>query len=62
MSMKTQGVVERPKGSGMFYVRIKHRGTERFYKVASKAQGKAVYTRLRAEIIEDVINRNEFAH
>lgn len=46
------GVLERPKGSGKWYVRIKHRGTERFYKVASKAQGKALQIRLRAEILE----------
>lgn len=46
------GVVERPKGTGKYYVRIKHHGKERLVRVASKAQGKAVYTRLRAEILE----------
>jgi len=52
MSKKYPGVVERPKGSGKWYVRIKHRGTERFFKVGTPAQGKNVYTRLRAEILE----------
>ena len=52
MAKKSPGVVERPRGSGKFYVRIKHHGKERLTRVASRAQGKAVYTRLRAEILE----------
>jgi integrase len=49
---KTPGVIERPKGSGKWYVRIKNRGKDRLHRVASPAQGKALQTRLRAEILE----------
>ncbi len=52
MTKKIQGLLEKPKGSGKWYVRIKHHGKERLVRVTGKAQGKAVYTRLRAEIIE----------
>ena len=52
MEKATQGLVERPKGSGKLYVRIKHKGKDRLNRVATKAQGKALYTRLRAEILE----------
>ena len=47
-----KGIVERPAGSKKFYVRITDQGQERFYRVGSLAQGKALYTRLRAEILE----------
>ncbi len=52
MAKKIQGLLEKPKDSGKWYVRIKHHGKERLIRVASKAQGKAVYTRLQAEILE----------
>ena len=49
---KTPGVIERPKGSGKWYVRIKNRGKDRLHRVASQAQGRDLHTRLRAEILE----------
>ncbi len=52
MPGKNQGLLERPKESGKWYVRIKHHGKERLIRVTGKAQGKALYTRLRAEILE----------
>jgi len=52
MKKKTPGVIERPKGSGTFYVRIRHRGQDRLIRVGSRAQGRALYTRLQAEILE----------
>lgn len=49
---KTPGVIERPPGSGKWYVRVKHRGQDRLHRVASEAQGRNLRTRLRAEILE----------
>jgi len=52
MVKKHPGVIERPKGSGKFYVRIRHRGQDRLIRVGNRAQGRAVYTRIQAEILE----------
>ncbi len=49
---KTPGVIERPKGSGKWYLRVKHRGKDRLIRVASPAQGRALQIRLKAEILE----------
>jgi len=49
---KTPGVIERPKNSGKWYVRVKYRGKDRLHRVASEAQGRNVRTRLRAGILE----------
>jgi len=46
------GVVERPPDSGKLYVKIKQNYTRRYYKVRTVGQGKALYTRLKAEILE----------
>ena len=49
---KTPGVIERPKNSGKWYVRVKYRGKDRLHRVGSQTQGEKLHTRLRAEILE----------
>lgn len=47
------GIVERPPGSGTFYVKITFQGRKQYHKVRNVTQGKALRTRLQAQILED---------
>ena len=49
---KDRGVVEKPKGSGKWWVRLFFKGRERWYRAENKTQAKALYGRLRSEIRE----------
>ena len=49
---KIPGVTEHPPGSGKWHLRMKYRGKDRLIRVASQAQGAALRTRLKAEILE----------
>jgi integrase len=47
---KDRGIVEKPKGSGQWWVRIFDNGREKWYRVDNKTQAKALYGKLRGEI------------
>jgi len=49
---KDAGVIERPHGSGRWWVRILINGRERRYRCDSKSQAKALYSRLKADARE----------
>ena len=49
---KQKGLIERPPGSGKWWVRIWLQGRDRWFRVASKTEGKALYGRLKAEALE----------
>jgi integrase len=53
-SGKDRGVVEKPKGSGKWWVRLFIAGRERWYRADNKSQAKALYGRLKGEIRENV--------
>jgi integrase len=46
---KDRGILEKPKGSGKWWVRIFINGRERRYRCDSKSQAKALYGRLKAD-------------
>jgi len=50
---KDRGILEWPKGSGKWWVRIFVNGREKRYRADNKTQAKALYGRLRAEIREE---------
>lgn len=49
---KDRGIVEKPKGSGKWWVRLIHQGRERWYRTDNKSQAKALYGRLKAKQCE----------
>ena len=49
---KDRGVVEKPNGSGKWWVRLFSNGRERWLRAENKTQAKALYGRLKAEIRE----------
>jgi integrase len=49
---KDRGVLEYPKGSGQWWVRLYANGRERRYRADNKTQAKALYGRLKADIRE----------
>ena len=49
---KDRGIVEKPKGSGIWWVRLFAKGRERWYRCDSKSQAKTLYGRLKADIRE----------
>ena len=49
---KDRGILEYPKGSGQWWVRLFVNGREKRYRCDNKTQAKALYGRLRAEIRE----------
>ena len=49
---KDRGIVEKPKGSGKWWVRLFVNGRERWFRAENKSQAKALYGRLKAEIRE----------
>jgi integrase len=50
---KDRGIVEKPAGSGHWWVRLVHQGREQWHKCDTKSQAKALYQRLRADIREE---------
>ena len=51
MARKEQGLLERPPGSGKFYVRITINGKNRLFRVSNRSEGKALYGRLKSEVL-----------
>jgi integrase len=49
---KDRGVVEKPKGSGVWWVRLIHNGREKWHRCDTKSQAKALYGRLKSEARE----------
>ena len=49
---KDRGIVEKPKGSGKWWVRLYTNGREQWFRCSSKSQAKVLYGRLKAEIRE----------
>jgi len=58
---KDRGIVEKPKGSGVWWVRLFHNGRERWKKCDSKSQARTVYGRLKADIREEKFFPEKFA-
>lgn len=48
-----RGIVEKPKGSGTWWVRLYVNGAEKWHRCDSKSQARALYGRIRAEIREE---------
>jgi len=49
---KDRGILEKPKGSSKWWVRIFTNGRERWYRADNKSQARALYGRLKADIRE----------
>lgn len=49
---KDRGIVEKPEGSGVWWVRLYVNGREKWFRADNKSQARALYGRLRAEIRE----------
>lgn len=58
---KDRGLVEKPKGSGHWYVRLCAAGQDKLYRCDSKSQAKALYGRLRADVREEKYFPEKFA-
>jgi integrase len=58
---KDRGIVEKPKGSGKWWVRLFVNGREKRYRAENKSQAKALYGRLKAEIREGRYFPEKFA-
>jgi hypothetical protein len=46
---KDRGIVEKPLGSGKWWVRVYEKGHERWHRCDSKSQARALYGRLKAD-------------
>lgn len=49
---KDRGILEKPLGSGKWWVRLSVNGRERMFRATNKTQAKALYGRLKADIRE----------
>ena len=58
---KDRGIVEKPSGSGQWWVRLVHHGLEKWHKCDTKSQAKALYQRLRADIREEKFFPDKFS-
>ena len=58
---KDRGIVEKPKRSGIWWVRLYANGREKWYRADNKTQAKALYGRLKAEIREEKYFPERFA-
>ncbi|MBI3393845.1 MAG: site-specific integrase [Nitrospirae bacterium] len=58
---KDRGIVEKPPGSGRWWVRVHAHGRERRYRCDSKGQAKALYGRLRADLREEKFFPEKYA-
>jgi len=50
---KDRGIVEKPKGSGKWWVRLFVNGRERWFRADNKTQARVLYSRLKADIREE---------
>ena len=50
---KDRGLIEKPKSSGKWFVRLCVAGREKLYRCDSKTQAKALYGRLKADVREE---------
>ena len=50
---KDRGIVEKPKGSGKWWVRFFVNGREKWYRAENKTQARALYGRVKADIREE---------
>ncbi|MCS6320136.1 MAG: hypothetical protein H8K05_20675, partial [Nitrospira sp.] len=50
---KDRGLVEKPTGSGKWWVRLIINGREKWFRATNKSQAKALYGRLKAEAREE---------
>ncbi|HXN07351.1 MAG TPA: site-specific integrase [Nitrospiria bacterium] len=57
---KDRGVLEFPKGSGKWWVRLVANGRERRYRAENKTQAKILYGKLKAEIREEIYFPEKF--
>ena len=46
---KDRGIVEKPEGSGVWWVRLYVNGREKWFRTDSKSQAKALYARVKVE-------------
>jgi integrase len=51
---KNRGIVEKPKGSRKWWVRLFENGREKWYRVDNKTQAKALYGKLKGEIRDEI--------
>jgi hypothetical protein len=58
---KDRGIVEKPMGSGKWWVRVYEKDLERWYRCDSKSQARALYGRLKADAREGKIFPKEKA-
>jgi len=58
---KDRGIVEKPKGSGQWWVRLYVEGREKWFLADNKTQAKTLYGRLKAEIREKRYFPEQFA-
>lgn len=58
---KDRGIVEKPKGSGIWWVRLFDNGRERWCRADNKTQARAIYGRLKAEIREGTYFPEKYA-
>ncbi len=58
---KDRGIVEKPKGSGKWWVRLFVHGRERWFRAENKTQAKVLYGRVKAEIREGTYFPEKFA-
>ncbi len=58
---KDRGVVEKPTGSGQWWVRLYANGQEKWYRCDTKSQAKALYGRLKGEQREKTYFPEKFA-
>ncbi|MCA9470240.1 MAG: site-specific integrase [Nitrospira sp.] len=58
---KDRGILEKPKGSGIWWVRLFVKGREKWYRADNKSQAKTLYGRLKAEIREGIFFPEKFS-
>ena len=57
---KDRGILEKPQGSGKWWVRLSVNGRERWHRADNKTQARALYGRLKAEIREQTYFPEKF--
>ena len=57
---KDRGIVEKPVGSGKWWVRLSVNGRERWFRADNKIQAKALYGRLKADLREETYFPEKF--
>ncbi|MCA9470395.1 MAG: hypothetical protein KC643_33785, partial [Nitrospira sp.] len=57
---KDRGIVEKPKGSGKWWVRLFVNGRERWFRAENKTQARLLYGRLKADQREEKFFPDQF--